>query len=316
MQHLVVDVELAHFGVNLFSVLLLQGGLLVLLHDGLANLRNARGLDVLWKLEGGLLHTSLSCHVLPLAVPMARHSACVPVRLQVHQESWICSCCIPHLHDIGSFHQGLQLCHRDLPSQSSLLLGQLHLVELLITVIGFIHKRCLGLVALSGLILIAIVIIVILFLALLAWHDVLEALLDCIKAFELLFHSPENLRSLPLNFHFILLVGFRALAFGLDLAACLALSFCSLRILLRLLFLDLLLLFLQLFLLLRTALPHLRLMVLLLGLLLAIRLLRLLRCFCCLGLFLLRLLGLCSASLHATSSVLEKDPQPSGVANG
>mmetsp|Transcript_58540 Transcript_58540/g.155852 ORF Transcript_58540/g.155852 Transcript_58540/m.155852 type:complete len:211 (+) Transcript_58540:1191-1823(+) len=112
VQNLIVDVQLAHLWMHLLAVLLLQRCLLLLLHDGLADLGDPSRLDEVGQFERRFFDASFPSHVFPLAHPVPRHRACVSVSFQVHQEPWVSGSGVPHLDNVRSSHQGLQLCDR------------------------------------------------------------------------------------------------------------------------------------------------------------------------------------------------------------
>mmetsp|Transcript_12982 Transcript_12982/g.28101 ORF Transcript_12982/g.28101 Transcript_12982/m.28101 type:complete len:402 (-) Transcript_12982:2-1207(-) len=173
VQHLVVDVELAHLGVRLLSALRLEPLLGLLLHDGLPNLGDSGGLDELRELEGRLLDAALAGHVLALAAPVLRDVDRVAVRLQVDQQARVGGCGVPDLDDVGAPHQGLQLRHGHAADDLALLLGQILSVVLIFTVLGLLQQRGLGLRPL----LLVLALLVVVALLLLRLH-VLEALHD------------------------------------------------------------------------------------------------------------------------------------------
>mmetsp|Transcript_123538 Transcript_123538/g.275854 ORF Transcript_123538/g.275854 Transcript_123538/m.275854 type:complete len:230 (+) Transcript_123538:1571-2260(+) len=126
--------------------LLLQRLVGLLLHDSLSDLRDARRFNEVGKLEGRLLNTTLSGHVLPLAVPMFRDVDRVPVRLQIHQEPWVSRRGIPDFDNIRPPHQGLQFSDRHACLDLPLLLRHLpaSLLVLILAVLLNLHARVAG----------------------------------------------------------------------------------------------------------------------------------------------------------------------------
>lgn len=111
VQHLVVDVYLAHLGADALARLglALLGGLL--LHHRVADLRDARLRDELGQLEGRLLHAHLACQVLTDVAPVSGHGHAAAVGLQGHQQARVAGSHVVRLHHIRPRNELLQFCY-------------------------------------------------------------------------------------------------------------------------------------------------------------------------------------------------------------
>mmetsp|Transcript_27332 Transcript_27332/g.73910 ORF Transcript_27332/g.73910 Transcript_27332/m.73910 type:complete len:436 (-) Transcript_27332:858-2165(-) len=100
MQHLVVNVHLAHLGLHPCALFGLQRLGALLLRVPLTHLPNACSLYEVWQLEGRLLDTPLALQVLAFLGPVTRHRCCVSVGLQVNQHLRVGRGHVPHFHHV------------------------------------------------------------------------------------------------------------------------------------------------------------------------------------------------------------------------
>mmetsp|Transcript_38054 Transcript_38054/g.98767 ORF Transcript_38054/g.98767 Transcript_38054/m.98767 type:complete len:285 (+) Transcript_38054:1125-1979(+) len=124
MQHLVVDVHLAHLWLHAIALLLLQLLLVLLLLVRLPHLADACGLNKIRQLEDGLLNAALALQELALLRPVQRDRHRVAAALQEHQEARVLRGDVPHLHHLRHATALLELCNLQAAKHLTLLLGE------------------------------------------------------------------------------------------------------------------------------------------------------------------------------------------------
>mmetsp|Transcript_27665 Transcript_27665/g.62589 ORF Transcript_27665/g.62589 Transcript_27665/m.62589 type:complete len:346 (-) Transcript_27665:46-1083(-) len=133
VEHLVIDVDLAHLGLHPFLLFAFELLRILLLHHRGTDLLDAGGLDELWKLERRLLYTALSHEKFALLAPMLWHRDRVAVALEMDEQPGVGCSDIPLLDNLWLAHQLLQLGDREPLQLLLLLLRHLRLLLLLRT---------------------------------------------------------------------------------------------------------------------------------------------------------------------------------------
>lgn len=109
VELLVVNVNLAHLGLDPLACLLLERRALLLLFDRVALCRDPRVGNEGGQLERRLLDASLALEVVALLGPVLRDRDCVPVRLDLDKQLRVCSRRVDPVDHLGLAHEALQV---------------------------------------------------------------------------------------------------------------------------------------------------------------------------------------------------------------
>mmetsp|Transcript_7489 Transcript_7489/g.19479 ORF Transcript_7489/g.19479 Transcript_7489/m.19479 type:complete len:515 (+) Transcript_7489:672-2216(+) len=147
VQHLIVDVNLAHLGLHALLLLALELLRVLLLHDRRADPLDARRGNELGQLEGRLLDTALAHQKLPLLAPVLWHGDRVAVRFEMHKQPRVGCSHVPLLDHFRLGDELLELSDGEALELLLLLLRHLR-VLLLLLLLGALVLRALVLLLL------------------------------------------------------------------------------------------------------------------------------------------------------------------------
>lgn len=86
VQHLIVDVDLAHLGLHFLLQLLLQRALSILIRLVLPDVCNSGRCNKCWEFPQGLFETTLALQICPALAPVRRDGHCVGIGLEVDEQ--------------------------------------------------------------------------------------------------------------------------------------------------------------------------------------------------------------------------------------